>query len=63
MLSDTERKKYVYFGDVLCEYLGMAELFGKTYYEIMFNGVRKTVPASRCKPEKQNNLKEDTNGK
>lgn len=59
MPSDTERKQYVYFKGVLCEWLGQAKLFGKPYYDIMYKGMRKTVPASACKTEKEKESKND----
>ena len=58
MLSDTERKQYVYFGGKQVEFLQQATIFGKTYYDIVINGIRKTVPASMCSAEpKQENKK------
>ena len=57
MLSDTERmKQYVYFGNVRVEYLGQAMIFGKPYYDIVINGMRKTVPASMCTAEPKQKL-------
>lgn len=58
MLSDTERKQYVYFGGKQVEFLKQATIFGKPYYDIVINGIRKTVPASMCSAElKQENKK------
>ena len=52
MLSDTERlKQYVYFGGKRVEYLKQATIFGKPYYDIIVNGIRRTVPASMCTAE------------
>lgn len=51
MPSDTERKQYVYFGGKRVEYLKQATIFGKPYYDILINGIRKTVPASMCSAE------------
>lgn len=56
MSSDTERKQYVYFGGKRVEYLKQATIFGKPYYDIKVNGIRRTVPASMCttEPKKEN---------
>ena len=51
MASDTERKQYVYFGGKQVEFLKQATIFGKPYYDIVINGVKKTVPASMCTTE------------
>ena len=57
MPSDTERKQYVYYGKDLVEYLGQAVIFGKVYYDIRWNGLKKTVPMSMCSAELQNETK------
>ena len=62
MPSDTERKQYVYYGKDLVEYLGQAVIFGKVYYDIRWNGLKKTVPMSMCSAElKQEKQKEKGN--
>ena len=53
-MSDTERKRYIYFQNTLVEYIAEAVIFGKKYIDIkMANGMRKTVPATMCHTEKK----------
>jgi hypothetical protein len=57
-MSDTERKRYIYFQNTLVEYVAEAVIFGKKYIDIkMANGMRKTVPATMCHTEKINTNK------
>lgn len=49
--SDTERSEYVIYKNAYCRFLGQATVFGKVYYDILVNGIRKTVPASECRTE------------
>ena len=52
-MPDTERKNYIYFQNVLVEYISEATIFGKKYIDIkLANGIRKTVPATMCHKEK-----------
>lgn len=47
--NDTEQtKQYVIYKGENCEWLKQANLFGKVYYDIIYKGIRKTVPASSC---------------
>lgn len=56
MPSDNEQvKHYVTYKGDICEYVGKAVIFGKTYYDIIVNGVRKTVSASECAVTKKSN--------
>ena len=61
MPSDTERKQYVYFCGKPAQFIKQATIFGKPYYDIVVNGIKKTVPASMCTAElkQQENNKEE----
>lgn len=61
MPSDTERKQYVFFGTKKVELLKSATVFGKPYYEILVDGMIRTVPASMCSAEPKQESKKRGN--
>lgn len=49
MPSNTEQNSFVIYKGEMCKWLSQAVVFGKVYYDIIYKGMKKTVPASECK--------------